>query len=241
MLKKYFDIVIHDGLYSSAGNLRFYLSQLFGSVDFQNKTMLDVGGGDGLCSFYGASKGARSVICLEPEEEGSTSGVTTKFRKVNEQLSLLNRVKLINKTFQEFDNESELFDIILLHYSINHLDEEACIRLDRDEDARQRYKKIFEKFYALAAPGAKLIITDCSRYNVFALLGLKNPTAPTIEWQKHQSPEFWAELLTEIGFCNPEIRWRSFDQLRSVGKILLCNKVAAFFLQSLFFLTMEKG
>jgi hypothetical protein len=240
MLKKYFNIVIQEGLYGSASKLQFYLSELFEGVDFQNKAMLDVGGGNGLYSFYGASKGGRSVICLEPEEEGSTSGVTEKFRKVQEQLSGLKQVKLVTTSFQEFDNESELFDIILLHYSINHLDEEACMRLHRDEDARQRYKKIFDKFYALAAPGAKLIITDCSRYNLFALLGLKNPTAPTIEWHKHQSPEFWAELLTEAGFCNPQIRWRSFDILRSVGKILLGNKVAAFFLQSLFFLTMEK-
>lgn len=241
-IKKYFDIVIQEGLYSNRVNLNFYLGQLFEGVDFHDKAMLDVGGGDGLFSFYAASRGVKSVICLEPEEEGSTSGVVDKFRKVKGRLSFLDQVKLVTIPLQDFDASSFLgsFDIILLHYSINHLDEDACVNLHKDEHERQKYKMLLRKLYDIANEEAKLIVTDCSRYNLFAVLGIRNPLAPAIEWHKHQSPELWAKLLEEVGFCNPVIRWRSLDQLRSLGKILFANKWAAFFQHSLFFLTMDK-
>lgn len=242
-IEKFFDVVIQERLYSNAGNLNFYLGQLFKGVDFNDKSMLDVGGGDGLFSFYAASKGARSVICLEPEEQGSTSGFIDKFRRIQDRLSFLEQVQLLTTPLQDIDTSSfrESFDVILLHYSINHLDEEACTHLHKNKHERQKYKTLLRKIYDVANAGAKLVVTDCSRYNLFALLGIKNPLAPTIEWHKHQSPEFWAKLLAEVGFCNPTIRWRSLDQLRSFGKILFANKGAAFFQHSLFFLTMDKS
>jgi len=99
---------------------------------------------------------------------------------------------------------------------------------------------IFEKLAALAAPGAKLIAVDCSRKNVFARAG-KNPLAPTIEWEKHQPPDLWADLLEQAGFENPRIRWLTFNTLRSVGRLLLGNRVAAHFLVSAFSLTMTRA
>ena len=237
-IEQYFDTVIKDDLYSSKGNLRFYLNYIFGDINFKGKTMLDIGGGAGIFSFYAAVQGARFVICLEPEEEGSTKRITAKFNKLADKLDMQN-VTLIDSTIQDFDYD-EQFDIILLHNSINHLDENACINLQNSESARQTYKVLFRKIGKLSKARGRIIITDCSRYNFFSFLGVKNPFAPTIGWHKHQSPQYWAKMLCEAGFKNPKLKWTSFDQFRTPGRFLLGNRVASFFLHSHFCLTMEK-
>jgi len=241
LINKYLDIVTTKGIWSgSKASLRFYLDYLFRDISFAGKSMLDVGGGSGLYSFYGAIMEVKEVICLEPELEGSTKGVSDKFKQLSASLSLSN-VSLQPVRFQDFDAGDQTFDIILLHNSINHLDEEACIKLQYDDDARNRYKFILQKLSKLAAPGAKLIIADCSRYNFFPSLGIRNPFAPTIEWHKHQSPEFWSNMLLNYGFVNPKVRWTSFSNLRKVGTLLFGNRFASYFLTSHFVLVMDKN
>lgn len=107
--------------------------------------------------------------------------------------------------------------------------------------ARATYLSLFRKLARLAKPGAKLIVCDCARRNLFADLGLRNPIVPKIEWHKHQSPELWARLLASAGFANPKIRWTSFNTFRRSGQLLLGNRVAAYCLTSTFCLSMERA
>lgn len=239
LLERYFAVVEQEDLYSSPDNLRFYLDYLFEGVRFPGKAMLDIGGGSGLFSFYAGCMGAKTVVCLEPEAEGAGQGVINKFQKFSRYLSL-DQVKLVPITLQKFDPASQKFDIILLHNSINHLDESACMSLEHDSQALSTYKALLHKISSMASRGAKIIVADCSRYNFFALLHLKNPIAPAIEWHKHQPPELWARLLSDCGFVNPKIRWTSLNRLRSAGRLFLGNRVVSFFLRSHFVLTMEK-
>ncbi len=132
LVDKYFVLVDQEGLYSSQYNLRFYLNYLFKNISFNKKTMLDIGGGAGLFSFYAACLGANEVICLEPEAAGSRSGMVEKFKKLQSGLQTLVQVKLVSTTIQNFNPNDRKFDIILLHNSINHIDEEACIKLQYD-------------------------------------------------------------------------------------------------------------
>lgn len=239
-IEKYLDIVARKGMWSdSKENLMFYLNYLFQYVSFAGKSMIDIGGGSGLYSLYAACKGAEYVLCLEPKLEGSTKGASDKFEQISASLSLRNAT-LLQVPFQEFDTGNQTFDLILLHNSINHLDEKACVKLQYDKDARNRYKTIFQKLSKIAAPGAKLMITDCSCHNLFALLGIRNPFAPTIEWHKHQSPEFWSDMLSNYGFANPNIRWTSFNTLRKMGGLLFGNRLVSYLLTSHFCLTMDK-
>ena len=238
-LEGYLSAVIKEGLYPNRGNLRFHLKTLFNGIALENKQMLDIGGGSGLHSFYAACMGAREVMCLEPETEGSRSGMEAKFKKLGGILGY-DQVTFEPVTFQSFEPAGKQFDIILLHNSINHLDETACINLLSDEASRAIYMNIFSKLSALASSGAKLIVCDCSRYNFFALLGIKNPFAPTIEWNKHQAPEIWVDLLSQVEFVNPKVRWTAFNTLRSPGRVLLGNRLLSYFLRSDFRFTMEK-
>lgn len=238
-LEDYFTVVGRLALYPSLGNLRFYLNTLFAHIDFSNKQVLEIGGGSGLLSFYAASKGARKVICLEPEGDGGLSNSHRNFENLKKELDSGSKVVLLKKVFQEYDADQRTFDIVVLHNSINHLDEKACEQLHRDQGARLVYREIFTRIKNMAAPGAQVLVADCSRFNIFPSLGLVNPFAPTIEWNKHQRPELWCDLLMEAGLINCKIRWTSFNSLRTPGKLLCGNKFAAFLLLSHFYIKAE--
>jgi SAM-dependent methyltransferase len=222
------------------GNVRFHCAYLFEGIDLRDKTMLDVGAGDGRYSFYAACAGATRVVSLEPEVEGSSAGMQESFRRAASLLGL-EQVELIPQRFQDYDPGGETFDVVLLHGSINHLDEPACIKLHYDPAAQDVYRTLFQKLAAVSRPGGKLIVTDCSPANLFPRLGIRNPLARTIEWHKHQKPELWAQLLAGAGFTGPKVRWTTFNTLRTPGRLLLGNRFAAYCLTSSFCLSMERG
>jgi len=218
--------------------LKFHLNFLFKEIDFKGKNVLDIGGGIGIHSFYAACMGAKRVINLEPELAGSSTELKEKFNSINSELAL-NNVSFVQETFQEY-KPSDIFDIVILHNSINHLNEDMCIKLKEDKTAQEEYKKYFHKLFQMTNLGAKLIICDCSNKNFFNLVGLENPFASTIEWEKHQSPEVWAKLLEECGFRKEKIRWSSQNRLGVVGNLLMGNRFISYFIASHFCLWMKR-
>jgi SAM-dependent methyltransferase len=237
-LDHYFEVLTGDG--RRPGNLRFEMDKLFSGVPFAGRSVLDIGAGSGDTSLYAACSGAELVVALEPEAAGSDTDVRGTFARRSEQLGT-GQVALRAETLQGFDPGGQQFDVIVSKASINHLDEPACMRLHIDPAARNTYLEILGKLGDLARPGADLVVHDCSRLNVFDRLGLRNPIARTIEWEKHQSPKLWARLLEDVGFEQPHIRWLSFNSLRRPGQLLLGNRVGAFLTTSQFCLTMKRG
>lgn len=235
----YYDFITNEKIFPKKKNLIFHLNSVFTGIDFTNKNFLDVGGGIGIHSFYAASKGAKQVLCLEPEADGSGKCVAEKFNHISKALNYTN-VVLKNSTLQSYVFQ-EKYDIISLHNSINHLDEQSCINLRTDKKSYENYKEIGRKIFSIANQNAILVICDCSNSNFFDKLKMVNPFSPTIEWHKHQSPETWASLLKEIGFTDPKIKWSSFNRLGNLGRMFLGNRFVSFFLQSHFCLVMKKA
>jgi SAM-dependent methyltransferase len=225
----------------SAANFDWRARGLFAGIDLQDKAMLDIGCGAGHMGLWVAAHGARCVVGLEPEAEGSRSGVQQAFLDAARRVGLADRFELVAQPLQEYEEVNERFDIVLLAASINHLDEAACVHLHEDEGARQTYREHLRRIANLAAPGAHLIVMDCDRRNFFARVGVRNPLAPSIEWEKHQSPWLWASLLSDVGFEAPEVRWASLNTLRKPGQALLGNRVGAFMLTSTFLLRMRRS
>ena len=234
------EVIEREGEYSNAQRLRFHMEGVFDQVGLEGKRVLDIGAGKGLHGFYAAAMGAAQVLCLEPEAAGSQAGrMIAAFHKLQSALPFGHQVRLLPVTFQQFGPETAAYDVILLHDSINHLDENACIRLQCDAAAQESYRVLFRKMAQLMTRNGTLIVADCSRYNFFPLLGFRNPLAPQVEWEKHQSPAVWTALLAAVGFGHPRVCWTSPNRLGKVGRIALGNRFAGYFLLSHFRMTME--
>ncbi|HET7198498.1 MAG TPA: class I SAM-dependent methyltransferase [Burkholderiales bacterium] len=218
---------------------RAYFDGVFAGVELAGRRVLDIGGGNGMHSYWAALQGAREVVCLEPEAAGNPHGAARELAILRRAMPEL-PVRFDARPIQDFA-DGEGFDAILMLASINHLDEQACIELLEDDAARESYRAIFTRIAALARPGATLVITDCCRHNLFPALGLTNPFNRSIEWHKHQQPETWAELLAQAGFAKARIGWLPLFRFGPLGRRLLSNKLAAYFLKGAFRLSMQLG
>lgn len=240
--KDFFDLAVNRKMYSRKGNLKFYLDNLFEHVELAQKEVLDVGGGKGLLTFYAAIKGAKKAICLEPEKAGSARGMIKAFHDIQQSFSETLPVELMPLTLQEFLQQTKpaTYDVIIMHNSINHLDEEACIHLLKNDSSYRQYKNIFENVYRVMKKKGELIVTDCSCNNFFNDVGLKNIFVPTIEWHKHQQPGTWIKLLNEAGFRNPEVVWLSPNRLGRPGRFFFGNYFISYLTRSYFKIKIGK-
>jgi len=134
---------------------------------------------------------------------------------------------------------SEAFDVVLINNVINHLDEGACQRLHLDAQARRTYRAQLEK--AAEVTKSWLIVADCSRSNLFASLRVQNPFAPSIEWDQHQRPELWAEILEMVGFRRHRLRWNAPARLGMVGQAILGNRLGGYLTNSHFIMTLRRA
>lgn len=233
-----------NGLYGSRGYraMDHRCRQLFRHVGgLKSKSMLEVGGGEGLFSLWALANGVEKVILLEPEADGVTEGVGKRFINHKKALSIKNeQLMFFPLTLQEYEGERKTFDLVLSYNSINHLDEPACINLHNSETARSTYQKYFEKIYGLMRPGGHFIISDAGRINLWNQLGVTSPLAPTIEWEKHQEPSLWRQLLNDAGFSFVSLDWLRFYPLRSLG-FFGSNRLISWVTTSQFILTMIKA
>jgi len=232
-IQTFYSLSIKNKMYTNKERLKCHLEFMFGNASLAGKRVLDVGGGAGLLTFFAAANGA-SATCLEPELKGSTTGIATSFNKMSSELNLrMGEATLIEKTFQQFKSKN-LFDIIILANSINHLDEEASLSLQFSSQAQIKMHRIFQKMFSMLTPGGRLIITDCDRRNFFNDLKTKSPFMPDIEWDKHQSPFVWINLLKKAGFKKESIKWSSPNSLGRVGRFFFGNRLTNYFLLSHF-------
>jgi SAM-dependent methyltransferase len=238
----FFDLMIRRKMFSRKKNLQFKLTYLFENVNLAGKNVLDVGGGSGLLSFYAAVKGAQKVVCLEPEFDGSTSGMTKRFNDLRKDFPASLPVELSKHTLQEYLQEAgaEMYDVVIMHNSINHLDEEACIHLLKSDARYKIYLTIFQNVLRIMKKGGVLIVTDCSCNNFFNDIGVKNILAPSIEWHKHQKPGTWIKLLKAVGFSNPTVRWLTPYRLGKPGMFIFGNYFMAYMTASNFKVTVVK-
>jgi SAM-dependent methyltransferase len=243
--ESYFATLTRDEhLWSSEAALRRYTWWLFQDVPLQGARVLDIGGGVGVFSFYAAAAGAREVLCLEPEGQGGSIGMNEQFHRL-QRLTGFHNVRLEHAMLQTFEPTPASFDVVLLHNSVNHLDEAMVPLLRRDaaagEDARDVYRWLFRRLADALVPAGHLVLTDCARDNLFPRLGLRHPLLPQIEWDKHQNPAVWWTLLRQTGFERRSERWSSFNRLGALGWMLLANRAGAFFFTGHFRLHAQRS
>ena len=207
--------------------------QLFAGIDLRGLRILEIGAGSGVYAMWASLNGASDVVALEPSLAGSDESSDVRvFRRLVSELSLQN-VSIVDDTFQHYEQQPKTFDLILSHYSINHLSESDCIRLRTDADARDVYAALFHKMYLLLKPGGRLVVVDCTNHSFYSDLGMINPFSPTVEWHKHHPPAVWGKLMTEAGFKVSRVNWMYDNRLLHVGR-LLKHPLGAYFYTSMF-------
>jgi SAM-dependent methyltransferase len=220
--------------------LATYFTYLLKPVESADR-VLDIGGGAGSLSIFAAIRlNAQDVVCLEPNAAGSNDSMMANFAALQAKSGLADRVRLDRRPLESLVSE-EPFDLVMLHNSINHLNESAVPHLGVSSEARDAYLEYLTKVAKLAKPGGWLVVADCSPKNLFARLEIRNPVAPTINWSLHQPPELWADLLRAVGFSSPKIRWTGVSRLGAIGSILTRNRPIAYCLNSHFALTMRRS
>ena len=234
LIDEYCEEILKKGMYSTKKNLLRLMEYVFRYTQLNGKSMLEIGGGSGFMSLYAAASGARHVLNIEPDKS-----MKDRFEELVQVLGY-NNVIFETTKFQDFQPGEHMYDVILSHNSINHLDEEACIHVDHNPQAQNKYMELFNKLTKAARPDAHLIIADCMNQNLFYRLGLKNPLAPMIEWEKHQPPEIWIAMLRKLGWINPNVRWTSYNTLGLLGRIIMGNRLVSYLTISHFCLVMQK-
>ena len=237
VLAKEFE-VLHEVLKLSHHNFRRsydYLKWCFKDVDFKDKTVSDIGGGNGIYSIYARSQGTSSALNLEPFGAGSKDSDSHKH-------VIPNSIKFDQRTIQEY-NESQKVDIIILHDSINHLNEELFTKIHKDSKALEEYQKLVNKISDLLSERGVIIVTDCGQKNFWTMLGLKSPIAPNNEWNLHQSPKMAVNLFKVTGSkYTYSPRWSPFKRFDSFGRILSSlGFLPSFFMKSHFNLLLKKN
>lgn len=235
-LHLFFKLLLEKNVSTNEISARRQFDHLFKNIDLKNKKVLDVGGGIGIYSFYASIMGARQVVCLEPELEGGKNTMNQKFLELRDALKIQN-VELVKETIQNYQSDQK-FDIILSMASINHLNENACINLLKDEQSYKIYYELFNKFFNLLNENGVMIIMDVGQKNFWSDLGLKNPFVPAVEWHKHQSPQKWAEIGLKAGFKKKNIKWVSLNRINNFPQFI--NKPLAYFFASHFHLYLYK-
>lgn len=194
----------------SLDRIMWRIKFLLNGFDIHNKRVLDVGCGRGTLAICLAFLGSIHVVGIDPEGAGSSTGVKHMMPERIKRLGLKN-CEFLPVTLGEHPFPDGSFDLILSYNSINHL-HEVTSDLRQDATAYKVYHKIFRELFRITAPGGMVIISDCSRINLFS--GLKKygishpiPGMRMIEWEKHQIPSVWKQLLREAGFSLVSQNW----------------------------------
>jgi SAM-dependent methyltransferase len=226
-----------------ASRLKYYFDLHFGSLDVENRSVLEIGAGSGYLAALCLARGASRVVALEPESDGSTEGVSKQFASLSEAIAIGDGVEYLSINLEKFiaTGRKETFDYILMCHVINHIDEDAVVRLhlpDADQE-RKRYIQTFEKIRNLLTETGVLLISDVGRYNLWNSIGLRFPACPTIDWNKHQDPGVWKALLSNAGFVSLVVKWLPLYHLRYF-KAIVGRKLTAQCLNSYFLIRAKK-
>jgi len=231
-MQKFDSILASAGIERSKGYDFYFKNYIFNNIELNNKSILDVGGGNGIASFFAVHNNptCKSLV-VDPLEDGSNLKMQKQYSNLLKKYP--NRVNFFNGYTDELSN-NEKYDIILMHNSINHIGEDLLEKMDTNKIAKTEYALRLKAILKKSKPGAILIVSDCANRNFWGDLNLKNIFSPTIEWHLHKQPHEWQSLLESIGCKHINTNWTARREFGYFGKYCLSTKLVSYFFHSHF-------
>ena len=235
-----FEMILKDAQIPRPYGYSFYFKNyIFNGISLENKTILDLGGGNGIASFFALySTSSCSAWIVDPIAEGSNQLMTDQYNILKDKIDPA-RIHF-HRDLIDTLNEPEYFDIILMHNSINHIGEdiieEALVNEEKHKEYVERIKEITDRL----KKGGTIIVADCARRNFWGDLGLNSPVAPSIEWNLHCQPNVWQKMIEEAGSVHISSNRTARRELGIFGKILLANRPCSYMLDSHFVSKYQK-
>lgn len=233
MFKNEFQKKLKDsGLKRVFGYSFYFNNYIFEGIDLRDKTLLDLGGGNGIASFFAYHK-EKSCKCtvVDPYLDGSHDQMRLQFNNLSKFND--NAVTLHNDYVDTLPENSK-FDLILMHNSINHIGEDIVCDIDTNKDSQIEYSRRLAKILDRAKSNATIIVADCSSKNLWNDLKIKNILAPTIDWNLHKPPSVWQKLIEDLRCEHIRTKWTARREFLLLGKLLLSNRFASYMINSSF-------
>lgn len=238
-MHRFDELLLNAKILKPSGYHYYFKNYIFNGIDINNKNILDLGGGNGIASFFTLFQSSSSnAWIVDPITEGSNQLMTDQYNYMKESFDG-NRINF-HRDYIDSLEEPNHFDIVLMHNSINHIGEDIIEQVLVNHEKYDEYVERIQKITDRLKPGGKLIVADCGRKNFWDDIGLKSPFAPSIEWHLHCEPKTWQKMIEEIGFKHEHTKWTSRRELKGIGKILLGNRIFSYLLGSHFVSVYQK-
>ncbi|SMD30778.1 FkbM family methyltransferase [Picrophilus oshimae] len=182
--------------------VEIFLEKSYGS-DFNNKNIIDIGASNGDSAIYFAKKGAKRVVCLEPDTRSFELAVNNlKASKVED------RVTILNKALSNKDGEIKLF-VYDMNPNANSVDKSNMVHL-KDTMHEETVESITVKDVIGMFEGEQidLLKMDCEgcKYSVLRNLDAESyKKIKSIVMEYHNGLQFLKGLLESYGF-NVEVK-----------------------------------
>lgn len=226
------------GLKRSFGYDFYFKKYIFEGFDLSHKKVLDLGGGNGIASFFLSHYSKTCEIFLvDPYKSGSNKLMKNQFLNFS---SIYKKSNITHYNSLEELPKYIKFDLILLHNSINHIGEDLILNLDN----KDKLNEYMDRLYLVldkAKVESNIIISDCSNKNFWNDIGVHNFFAPTIQWHLHKEPSFWQNIFYQLGCSHIRTKWTSRREFLSLGKYVFANKFLSYFINSHFVSIYQKN
>lgn len=213
----------------------FHAEEQLNGMCLCDKTILEIGCGNGAFSLYMALCGtAKNVIALdEADGNGSAPEAFQQLKKAVEKHSIPN-ITTVKSSLYDCELPENSFDIIVGNFSLHHAINPFGA-LFKDRKARQSSFSTFKLLHTLLKDTGTIVLREMSRINIWRFLPYKWKMGH-IDWNGHATLREWRWIIKKAGFCNVDHAFLTPFPLRTWPSFLIRNIYANFLFSSSFYL-----
>ena len=158
---KTFDILLSQaGIPRSKGYDFYFSNYIYKDLDLDGKKILDIGGGNGIASFYALNLSPDcSAWVVDPIVEGSNNLMFEQYDSMKQNYDA-ERINF-HRDYVDTLLDPNAFDIIVMHNTINHIGEDILKDISCNNEAYSEYVSRLKTILDRLSSDGVLIVSDC--------------------------------------------------------------------------------